>query len=320
MDERRFHLPDQQNYFISHSAMEKLLRRADGNATLVYLYILEQQGKFSLQGVMETLRLSEQAVYDAVSVLKTLGLVSGGMDKAPAKSQAAPEREERSEYSAAEIEREIQTDSAFGALVKEMSSLLGKIPTAADLNILMGIYRDLGLPPDVIYQLISHLTKEHRAKYGAGKSPTLRGIEKIAYIWARNEINTLDRAMAHIERREQQQSAIGQMKKVMDIKQDKLTETQEKYIYSWLDMGFEAEVIAIAYDKTVVQAGRMNWNYMHAILKDWHEKKLHTPDAISEAAGARSPKKQAKTQAPLAPDRDEIARRRKLLDQMGNES
>lgn len=319
MDERRFHLPDQQNYFISHSAMEKLLRRADGDATLVYLYILEQAGKFSLQGVMETLRLSEQAVYDALSVLKTLGLVSGGMDKTPAKSQNAPEREERAEYSASEIEREIQTDHAFAALVKEMSNLLGKIPTAADLNILMGIYRDLGLPPDVIYQLISHLTKEHRAKYGEGKSPTLRGIEKIAYIWARNEITTLDRAMAHIERREQQQSAIGRMKKVMDIKQDKLTESQEKYMYAWLDMGFEIEVIALAYDKTIIQANRMNWNYMHAILKDWHEKKLHTLDAVREAEGQRSPKKHTKEQIPLAPDRDEITRRRKLLDQMGNQ-
>ena len=317
MDERRFHLPDQQNYFISSSAMEKLLRRADGSATLVYLCILEQKGAFSLHGVMETLRLSEQEVYDAISVLKTLGLVSGGLEKSATKKQDMPEREELPQYTAAEIEREINSDSAFSALVKEMSNILGKIPTAADLTILMGIYRDLGLPPEVIYQLITHLTKEHRAKYGAGKSPTLRGIEKIAYIWTRNEINTLERAMAHIERREQQQSAIGRMKKVMDIKQDKLTETQEKYMYTWLDMGFDVEVIATAYDKTIVQANRMNWNYMHAILKDWHEKKYHTGDALRDAEGSRSPKKQSKEKAPLAPDRDEIARRRKLLDQMG---
>jgi len=319
MDERRFHLPDQQNYFISSSAMEKLLRRADGSATLVYLCILEQKGAFSLHGVMETLRLSEQAVYDAISVLKTLGLVSGGMEKSASKKQDMPEREELPQYTAAEIEREINADSAFSALVKEMSSILGKIPTAADLTILMGIYRDLGLPPEVIYQLITHLTKEHRAKYGEGKSPTLRGIEKIAYIWSRNEINTLERAMAHIERREQQQSAIGRMKKVMDIKQDKLTETQEKYMYNWLDMGFEVEVISMAYDKTIVQANRMNWNYMHAILKDWHEKGLHTKEKAEKTDFKKISKKHTKTELSNTPDRDEIAKKRKLLEQMNGQ-
>jgi len=109
------------------------------------------------------------------------------------------------------------------------------------------------------------------------------------------------------------------MKKVMDIKQDKLTETQEKYMYAWLDMGFDIEVIALAYDKTIVQANRMNWNYMHAILKDWNEKNLHTQDAITHAEGTRSPKKHAKAPVPLAPNRDEIARKRKLLEKMNGQ-
>jgi len=319
MDERRFYLPDQQNYFISSGAMEKLLRRADGSATLCYLYILQQKGNFNLQGAMEALRLSEQEVYDAVGVLKTLGLVSGGEIGASEKRSEPLERQELPQYTAVEIEREMQADKAFAALVKEMSCILCKIPTAPDLNILMGLYRDLGLPPEVIYQLISHLTKEHRAKYGAGKTPTLRGIEKIAHIWAREGINTLDLAMAHIERREKQQSAMGRMKKVMDIKQDKLTQTQEKYMYAWLEMGFDIEVIALAYDKTVVQAGRMNWNYMHAILKDWHEKGLHTEEKVTKTDGRKPPKKHAKAELSNAPDRDEIARKRKLLEQMNGQ-
>jgi len=299
--------------------MAKLLRRADGNAALTYLYILEQKGNFSLQGMIETLRLSEQEVYDAIGVLKTLGLVSGG-EMSASKERIEPlERQELPQYTAVEIEREMQTDKTFAALVKEMSCVLCKIPTAPDLNILMGLYRDLGLPTEVIYQLISHLTKEHRAKYGTGKSPTMRGIEKIAHIWAREGVTTLDLAMAHIERREKQQSALGRMKKVMDIKQDKLTQTQEKYLYAWLEMGFDIEVIALAYDKTVVQAGSLKWNYMHAILKDWHEKGLHTEEKVTKTDFKKTPKKHTKAELSNAPDRDELARKRKLLEQMNGQ-
>ena len=316
MDNRRFHLPDTQNHFISGHAMEKLLRRADGNAALTYLYILRQNGVCNVAEAMEALRLSEQEVYDAVGVLATLGLISGSDTSPPEQKRAPPEAEELPQYTASEIEREMGGDPAFASLVKEIGSVLGKILTAPDLNILMGMVRHLGLPPEVIYQLVCHLTKEHRARYGEGKSPTMRGIEKIAYIWARDGVVTLDLAMAHIDQREKRQSELGRMKKVMDIRQDKLTPTQEKYMYAWLEMGFDIEVIARAYDKTVVATGSLKWNYMHAILKQWHEKGLHTIDAVDGGEGSRAPKKQHKEKDALAPDRDEVARRRRLLDQM----
>jgi len=319
MDERRFYLPDQQNHFLSGHAMEKLLRRADGNAALTYLYILQQNGTLSVADAMQALRLSEQEVHDAVGVLATLGLLSGGgVTRKP--SAEMPQREELPQYTGAEIEREMSADAAFASLVREVGSALGKILTAPDLNILMGMYRDLGLPTEVIYQLVCHLKNEHRARYGAGKSPTMRGIEKIAYIWARDGICTLDLAMAHIAGRTEQQSQLGRMKKVMDLRQDKLTPTQEKYMFHWLEQGFDIEVIAAAYDKTVVATGTLKWNYMDAILKNWNEKGLHTQGALEKADGHRPPKRGHKEQAPLAPDRGEIERKRKLLDQMNKQS
>ena len=320
MEERVFYLPDQENHFISGRALEKLLRRADGGAALLYLYILQQKGRLDLSEAMEALRLEEQEVRHAVGVLANLGLVSGaGVSSFDNKKKDLPEKEELPQYTGAEIKREIGEDASFGALIKEVEGILGKILTAPDLNILMGIYRHLGLPPEVIYQLVSHLTKEHREKYGPAKSPTLRGIEKVAYIWTKSEILTLEAAMAHIQRREAQRSQIGQLKKAMDIKQDKLTPTQEKYLFTWLNMGFDPEVIALAYDKTVVATGSLKWNYMHAILKKWHEKGLLTLDAVDKAEGRKSPDpnpRHSKAERTSAPNRDEIARKRKLLEQM----
>ena len=319
MDERRFYLPDLDNHFLSGSTLEKLLRRADGTAALLYLHILRQKGRFDLAEAVQALGLSEQEIHQAVGVLASLGLISGGGGSNQEKKQEMPEREELPQYTAAEIEREMQTDVPFRALVKEVGGILGKILTAPDLNILMGIYRQLGLPPEVIYQLVSHLTKEHRSRYGEGKSPTFRGIEKIAYIWARDDITTLDAAMAHIERREERRNQIGQLKRALDLKQDKLTPTQEKYIFSWLEMGFDPEVIALAYDKTVTATGKLQWNYMNAILTKWHEKNLHSPETIHQAEGNRKNGGAKPKETPQnAPTRQEIARKRRLLEQMNS--
>ncbi|MCL2568773.1 MAG: DnaD domain protein [Oscillospiraceae bacterium] len=317
--EKRFHLPDQENHFISSHALNKLLKRADGNASLAYLYILQQHGALDVQDAMEALRFSEQEVFEAVRVLVSLGLVSGkdakGLGEQP---REMPEREELPQYPAADIQREMTADASFAALAKAVEGILGRILTGPDLNTLMGIYRHLGLPPEVTYQLVCHLTKEHRARYGEGKSPTLRGIEKIAYCWARDDITTLDRAMTHIAGRERAQSEIGRLKKVLDLKQDKLTPTQEKYLYRWLDMGLAPEVIAKAYDKTVVSTGSLKWPYLDAILCDWHRKGLHTLDAVEAAEGGGSPGKKppAKLPQPNVPTQQEIERKRRLLDGM----
>ena len=284
MNEKTFSLTDLERHYISAHAMDKLLCQADATACLVYLYILKRRGNFSLVEAMQNLSLSEQKVYDALGVLSKLGLLSSS-DLALQKAPPPPpllEQEELPQYSASEIEGEMGRDAVFRTLVKEVGCVLGKILTAPDLNILMGLYQHLGLPPEVIYQLVSHLTIEHQETYGEGRRPTLRGIEKIAYLWAQDEIITLEAAMEHISKRKTQKEKITQVKKLLCLRQDKLTPTQEKYIHQWLDMGFELEVLAQAYDRTMVQTGQLKWPYMNGILNNWHKENLKTQTDIEQ--------------------------------------
>ena len=62
---------------------------------------------------------------------------------------------------------------------------LGKRLKTADLQILAGLYDDLGLPADVIYLLVCHCVARSEERYGPGRRPTLRQIEKEGYHWAR---------------------------------------------------------------------------------------------------------------------------------------
>ena len=56
--------------------------------------------------------------------------------------------------------------------------------------------------------------------------------------------------------------------------------SEEKYILSWQEMGFEPEAVALAYDKTVLKCHELKWAYCNGILKRWHEAGLHTVEEI----------------------------------------
>ena len=47
-------------------------------------------------------------------------------------------------------------------------------------------------------------------------------------------------------------------------------------------MGFDAEAVSIAYDRTVTNTGALKWSYMNKILQSWNEKSLHTAAEIEE--------------------------------------
>ena len=47
----------------------------------------------------------------------------------------------------------------------------------------------------------------------------------------------------------------------------------------------------------------MKWNYADAILRDWHERGLHTPEEIE--AGDGKPASPAKKKTAAAPERDD---------------
>ena len=66
-----------------------------------------------------------------------------------------------------------------------------------------------------------------------------------------------------------------------------LTPGEERYAASWLDMGFADDAIAIAYEKTCLNTGGLNWAYMNKILQRWHSAGLHTVQEIKQ--GDRKP-------------------------------
>lgn len=322
MSTKRFILPDQESISISGKAAEKLINRGDGLASLLYIYMLKNKGNLEITTAQTALGYTEQQIYDATSVLRAIGLISGGGgaggevgSQSPLNPQ--PEREELPDYTSEEITREMDGNSDFSLLAQEVENTLNKILTTNDLKILLGLYQHLEMPSDVILLLISYCIDDYQDKHGKSKYPTMRGVEKVAYMWLRYGILSLEDAMKYIKRRTEQKSASGDIARVLQLKNE-LTPTQKRYIYLWLDMGFKADAIEVAYDRTVINTGGLKWNYINSILCNWHEKGLHTLEEIEEKDSKAARGRPGKKPEPkkIAPDHREFERVDRFLEEL----
>lgn len=244
--------------FFEKADTQKLLSVASGDSTLLYLYL--KSGN-PVENAAEDLHLNESRFSCALATLRQLGLWCDG-------AGAAPVFGERPAYTEQDVLRAMGTDTAFHSLYGEVQRRLGRTMTTEELKILLGFVRYLGLPEDVICVLVTYCIDRARQR-GSLRNPSLRTIEKEAYAWAEQGIDTMAAAAAFIHSQNLYFSRLGQLKKMLQIHGRNLTAAEEKYAKDWLSMGFEDEVLTMAYERTCINTGGLSWAYMNKILTRW---------------------------------------------------
>ena len=260
---------------LNEKELQKLFGIGNGDAALLYIYL--KCGN-SIQTAAE-LGLTPNQLTLAEAMLRQMGLW-----EEEKKATFVPG--ERPAYSENDVISAMDSDRDFRSLYGEIQRLLGKHLNTEELKILLGFSRYLGLSNDVISVLVCYC-KEAARNRGALRGPSLRSIEKEAYAWAEQGIETLEQAAAYIRSRNLRNSRMEKLKQLLQIRGRNLTAGEEKYAQSWLDMGFADEVISMAYERTCLNTGNLSWAYMNKILQRWHETGLHTVDEITR--GDRKP-------------------------------
>ena len=258
-----------ENVTLNEKELQKLFGIGNGDAALLYIYL--RSGN-SIHSAAE-LGLTPNQLALAEAMLRQMGLW-----EEEKKASFVPG--ERPAYSENDVISAMDSDGDFRSLYGEIQRLLGKHLNTEELKILLGFSRYLGLSNDVISVLVCYC-KEAARNRGSLRAPSLRTIEKEAYAWAEQGIETLEQAAAYIRSRNLRSSRMEKLKQQLQIRGRNLTPGEEKYAQGWLDMGFADEVVAMAYERTCLNTGGLSWAYMNKILQHWHEAGLHTVEAIS---------------------------------------
>lgn len=254
------------------SDVRKLLGTCSGDAALLYLYV---HSGGSAETAMQALRFSESRMTCAAATLRQLGLWPDTRVNSIAPG-------ERPSYSETDVLEAMDTDQSFRMLYGEVQRLLGRTLNTEELKILLGFVRYLGLPAEVISVLVSFCRDRARQK-GSLRNPSLRAIEKEAYFWAEQGIDTLEEAAVYIHNQNLRNSKLQKLMNQLQIRGRTLTQAEQKYAAAWLEMGFSDELIAMAYEKTCVNTGGLSWPYMNKILTSWHAAGYQTKEQIQNA-------------------------------------
>ena len=271
---------------ISARAAKRLLEKGDGDAALLYLALLRHHGAVMPRSLAGELRWDRDRIEAAEASLRELGLIA-----APAEDLPLEPADERPAYDRADIADRLEKSAEFRSLTAEVERKLGKKLTTPDIGVLLGLNEYLGLPGDVIYLLVCHCEERVRRRYGEGRRPGMKAIEKEGYAWARMGIDTQAAAAEYLKKYAERQGAMPQYMRVLQLGDRLPSASEEKYLAAWQEMGFGPDAVALAYDKTVLKCHELKWPYCNGILKRWHEAGLHTVEEIQ--AGDRPSAKQA---------------------------
>lgn len=274
---------EEQAVSLPAARLDKLIARADGDAALLYLFLMRASGGVTPQEVQNRLRWSELRLAAAENTLQQLGLLDGGVTPPPEPA------EERPVYTTDDVAAMLEGDAAFAALVVQIEGKLGKKLKTADLQTLAGLYDDLGMPPDVIYLLVNHCVSRIERRFGEGRRPTMRQIEKEGYYWAKQGLFDQESAAAYLRDYAAKQEQMGAYLRALQISGRKPVESEEKYIARWIEQGISAELAALAYDQTILYKKELNWRYLNAILRRWAEQGWRTAEDVEN--GSRKPDK-----------------------------
>ena len=191
--------------------VRRLLERGDGDAALLYLALLRHHGTVQPRSLAGELRWDKSRIESAETTLRDLRLL------APAAEEVPEPADERPAYQRDDIAQHLESSEEFRLLTAEVEKRLGKKLTTPDIGVLLGLNDYLGLPTDVIYLLVGHCLERVTSRYGEGRRPTLRQIEKEGYAWARMGIDTQKQAVRYLKRYSQRRETLPQYMRALGL-------------------------------------------------------------------------------------------------------
>lgn len=242
------------------------LPEAQGDWVRVALFILST-GDTDPERIARSLRLkSPEKAREALLYWQGAGLLEVCENEQCTCDLTAKPARARKRMTTREVTSAAVGDPAIMTLVQESQRLTGGVVNETDQNIFVTLYRDDGVPVEVILLCIAHFT-------ALGKR-NARYIERAILTWQSEGIATAEAVEAHLQRLARHEEFEKEVAALLRMPCATFTKSENSLIASWYeDFGYGgamiAEAIACAGDKQTVR-------YLNGILRAWHGKGYKT--------------------------------------------
>lgn len=278
---------------------DNFLKLATGEQIKVLLYILRSSGKsVSSEEISMNTGVPVQQVDDAVLFWQQANVLMPDspavpnlmpvtapqqITAAPAAVQPAPApqiqtpvqsvQRQKQNLTPTEISDMLKASPDISELFKVSESALGSLNHTMQ-NSLIWMYNYLGLKKEVIITLLFYCVSIEKTNAAY--------IEKIAWSWSEKDINTLESAQEEVERMSGSHSFVETIMKLFEMKRRPTTK-QLELVEQWRVAGYDTELIRYAYEKTIENIDKLNFDYINKILLSWKDSGFTTVRDVNKA-------------------------------------
>lgn len=186
------------------------------------------------------------------------------------------------------VAQRLEGDPALQYLYKEAETALKKPLTSADASLILSLVDWCGLSADVVALLI---------RYGSDNGKSLRQIAQTGIKWSDDGVQTFEQAEALIRKETERKNVVNRIASRFGILGTRaISEAEQKTFLKWKnELGYDLDMIGLAYEETVKNTGKYTYTYIDKILVKWHDAGYKTPD---EASAAPKPEQKPQRRTP----------------------
>lgn len=281
--------------------VDKYIKMASPVAIKALLWILKNQsGDISVFELSKSIGFSESDTKDAIDYWVNEGVLSGGNEntasdtasvnndgdgfsRKPIKKKETKNAQEIrpipeikiAKPTIDQLNKRIAECEEVAILMTEAQSILGRTFGFDVQSTLLMMYDTYGLKLEVIFTLLEFCVQSSNSSTAY--------IARMAKIWAERDINSLEQANEYIVQKQASDALFSELKLLTGISTPRPTTKQSNYLSAWLKMGFDAQMISLAFEETADRTGKISFNYMNKILENWSANGYKTPDDVNRA-------------------------------------
>ena len=180
---------------------------------------------------------------------------------------AAPARQKPTR---ADVARRGSESPELAWLLQQAQSKLNRTLSFNESASLIWIADTCGLSPAVIMMIIEYAASLDKCN--------MRFIESTALQWAKEEVNTVERAEQYLIDQERVHNDWNRVCHLFGIERRKPSKQEEIYCQRWLrDWTFSDAMLKAAYDECVNHTGKVSMTYINKVLAAWHNSGFTKP-------------------------------------------
>lgn len=188
------------------------------------------------------------------------------------------------QYTSAELNALLKKHKNIISLIDECQNILGKIFTASEIKVLMGLVDYLGLDNDYILVLMHHSARKDLK--------SMRYIEKMAVSCLDEGYTEASVLQEALYAKEEVMDLENQIRNVFGMGSRNFTSKEKKQVDTWIsNYKFTLEIIEKAYEITIGATNKPSIHYANAILEKWYAEGVRTIEDVENLLAKRDEEK-----------------------------